>query len=97
VRGVQRPPSASAPTPTGQRTEIVADATARARCCARGRRKSAEIYATALQKNAEFYSFWRSLGAYRSVFENGGDLMVLDPNRILPLPHRSSGGNADAR
>jgi membrane protease subunit HflC len=64
-----------------QRTEIVADAYRESEVLrGEGDAKSAEIYATAFQKNAEFYSFWRSLGAYRSVFENGGDLMVLDPN-----------------
>ena len=64
-----------------QRTEIVADAYRESEVLrGEGDAKSAEIYANAFQKNAEFYSFWRSLGAYRSVFENGGDLMVLDPN-----------------
>jgi membrane protease subunit HflC len=64
-----------------QRTEIVADAYRESEVLrGEGDAKAAEIYATAFQKNPEFYSFWRSLGAYRSVFENGGDLMVLDPN-----------------
>lgn len=77
-----------------QRTEIVADAYRESEVLrGEGDAKSAEIYANAFQKNAEFYTFWRSLGAYRSVFENGGDLMVLDPNsdffRYLTTP---SGG-----
>jgi membrane protease subunit HflC len=64
-----------------QRTEIVADAYRESEVLrGEGEAKSAEIYANAFQKNAEFYSFWRSLGAYRSVFEQGGDLMILDPN-----------------
>jgi membrane protease subunit HflC len=77
-----------------QRIEIVADAYRESEVLrGEGDAKSAEIYANAFQKNAEFYTFWRSLGAYRSVFENGGDLMVLDPNsdffRYLTTP---SGG-----
>jgi membrane protease subunit HflC len=64
-----------------QRTEIVADAYREGEVLrGEGDAKSAEVYANAFQKNAEFYTFWRSLGAYRSVFEKGGDLMVLDPN-----------------
>tara|TARA_R110002167_G_scaffold6671_5_gene31381 strand:- start:3104 stop:3979 length:876 start_codon:yes stop_codon:yes gene_type:complete len=36
-------------------------------------------YAKAYNKNAEFYSFYRSLDAYKSTFSNKGDVMVLDP------------------
>jgi membrane protease subunit HflC len=64
-----------------QRTEIVADAYRESEVLrGEGDAKSAQVYAEAFQKNSEFYTFWRSLGAYRSVFERGGDLMVLDPN-----------------
>ncbi len=42
--------------------------------------KSAEIYAKAYEKNAEFYAFYRSLTAYREVFEKSGDVMVLEPD-----------------
>lgn len=45
-----------------------------------GDAKSADIYATAYQKNADFYAFYRSLNAYRKVFEQGGDMMVLEPD-----------------
>ncbi len=45
-----------------------------------GDAKAAETYAKAFNKNAEFYSFWRSLIAYRSVFESGDDIMVLQPD-----------------
>jgi membrane protease subunit HflC len=63
-----------------QRTEIIANAYRESEVLrGEGDAKSAEIYASAFQKDAEFYTFWRSLGAYRSVFEHGGDLMVLDP------------------
>jgi modulator of FtsH protease HflC len=64
-----------------QRTEIIANAYRESEVLrGEGDAKSAEIYASAFQKDAEFYTFWRSLGAYRSVFEHGGDLMVLDPS-----------------
>jgi membrane protease subunit HflC len=40
---------------------------------------AASTYAKAYNKNAEFYSFYRSLDAYKSSFSNKGDVMVLDP------------------
>jgi len=45
-----------------------------------GDAKSAEIYATAYNQNREFYAFYRSLNAYRTVFKNGNDMMVLEPD-----------------
>jgi membrane protease subunit HflC len=44
-----------------------------------GDAKAAAIYAKAFQQNPEFYSFYRSLEAYRQSFKNKGDMMVLDP------------------
>ena len=43
-----------------------------------GDAKAAEIYAAAYGKDPEFYAFYRSLGAYRESFKNGG-VLVLDP------------------
>ncbi len=45
-----------------------------------GDAKSAEIYATAYNQNREFYSFYRSLNAYRTVFKGGNNMMVLEPD-----------------
>ncbi|MCF6354254.1 MAG: protease modulator HflC [Candidatus Polarisedimenticolaceae bacterium] len=45
-----------------------------------GDAQSSEIYATAYNQNREFYSFYRSLNAYRKVFNSGGNLMVLEPD-----------------
>ena len=45
-----------------------------------GDAKAAGIYARAYGKNAEFYSFYRSLDAYKKSFGQQGDLMVLDPS-----------------
>jgi membrane protease subunit HflC len=42
--------------------------------------KATGIYAAAYGKNADFFSFYRSLSAYRAVFEQGGDMMVLQPD-----------------
>ena len=42
--------------------------------------KAAAIYAKAYETNSEFYAFYRSLAAYRAVFESGGDMMVLKPD-----------------
>lgn len=44
-----------------------------------GDAEAAAIYADAYSQDAEFYSFHRSLQAYRSAFNEHGDLLVLDP------------------
>jgi modulator of FtsH protease HflC len=41
---------------------------------------AARIYAEAFQRNPEFYSFYRSMEAYRQGLRTKGDVMVLDPN-----------------
>ena len=45
-----------------------------------GDAKAAGIYAGAYNTNREFYSFYRSLNAYRAVFKGGQDIMVLEPD-----------------
>ena len=45
-----------------------------------GDAKAAATYARAFKENPEFYSFYRSLEAYRAAFKNKGDVLVLDPN-----------------
>lgn len=40
---------------------------------------SAEIYAKAYMANPEFYSFHRSLNAYKKAFANRNDILVLEP------------------
>jgi membrane protease subunit HflC len=44
-----------------------------------GDAKAAEIYAKAYNKNAEFYSFWRSLAAYEESFKASDNLMLVKP------------------
>jgi membrane protease subunit HflC len=41
---------------------------------------ASRIYAEAFQKNPEFYSFYRSMEAYRQSLRSKGDVMVLDPS-----------------
>lgn len=45
-----------------------------------GEGRAAEIYANAYGADAEFYGFYRSLQAYREVFRDGSDVMVMDRN-----------------
>jgi membrane protease subunit HflC len=41
---------------------------------------STDIYAKAYNKDRDFYAFYRSLSAYRSVFDKGDDIIVLEPD-----------------
>ncbi len=41
---------------------------------------AANIYAEAYERNPEFYSFFRSMQAYRRSFQNGSDVLVLNPD-----------------
>ncbi len=41
---------------------------------------AASTYADAFNKDPEFYSFYRSLDAYRKTFGQGGDLLLLEPD-----------------
>jgi membrane protease subunit HflC len=64
-----------------QREVILAEAYRDAqRVRGEGDAKAAAIYAGAFQQNPEFYSFYRSMEAYRSSFRGRSDLMVLEPN-----------------
>ena len=45
-----------------------------------GDAKSAEVYASAYNRNPEFYDFYRSLNAYKSSFGNNNDVMLLEPD-----------------
>jgi len=64
-----------------QRTVLLANAFRDAETLrGEGDAKAAGIYAKAYQANSEFYSFYRSLAAYRRVFANSGNMMVLKPD-----------------
>jgi len=45
-----------------------------------GDAKASAVYAAAYGKNPEFYSFYRSMQAYRESFKSKSDMMVLDPS-----------------
>ena len=63
-----------------RRTEIIATSLADAqRIRGEGDAAAANIYATAYSRNPEFYSFYRSLQAYRSALGRDGDVMVISP------------------
>lgn len=64
-----------------QRTVILADAYRESEeTRGQGDARASEIYATAFEQDAEFYSFYRSLGAYRQSFAKAGSTMVLAPD-----------------
>ncbi len=45
-----------------------------------GDAKASSIYANAYNKDPEFYSFVRSLNAYKETFKSKGDIMLVDPD-----------------
>ncbi|MDX8399582.1 MAG: protease modulator HflC [Gallionellaceae bacterium] len=59
-----------------------------------GDAQAAHIYAAAFGRNPEFFSFYRSLDAYKETFKNKSDMMVLDPSsaffKYLKSSNRSS-------
>ncbi len=64
-----------------QKQVIVAEAYRDAqRIKGEGDAQAARIYAEAFGRNPEFYSFYRSLEAYRASLRNKSDVMVLEPN-----------------
>jgi modulator of FtsH protease HflC len=79
-----------------QRTVILAEAYREAqKVKGEGDAQAARIYALAFNKNPEFYSFYRSMEAYRESFKNKSDVMVLEPNsdffKYLRNPGRGGG------
>ncbi len=64
-----------------QRTELLANANRDASIIrGEGDSRAAEIYANAFGRNAEFYSFYRSLQAYRDSLGKEGDVLVISPD-----------------
>jgi membrane protease subunit HflC len=59
-----------------------------------GDAQASRIYAEAFQRNPEFYSFYRSMEAYRQSLRSKGDVMVLDPSsdffKYLKQPGRGN-------
>ncbi len=62
-------------------TVMLADAERNARQLrGEGDAEAARIYADAYSKNAEFYSFLRSMDAYRGSFNSKQDVLIVDPS-----------------
>lgn len=79
------------------REVIVANAYSKAQAVkGEGDAKATAIYAKAFSQNPEFYSFYRSLEAYRASFSNRSDVLVLDPSsdffRFFKNPDRGAAG-----
>lgn len=63
------------------REELLADAySAAEQTRGTGDGESARIYAEAYTKDPDFYSLYRSLGAYRAAFSGNGDILLLKPD-----------------
>ena len=57
-----------------------------------GDAKAADVYAAAYGKDAEFYSFYRSLSVYRDAFAGSGNVMVIEPDGPLFKHFKGAGG-----
>jgi modulator of FtsH protease HflC len=80
-----------------QQTEILADASRQAsQIRGQGDASASEVYAKSYSKNAEFYSFYRSMQSYRDALGTPGDLLLIPPdnayfkyfNKPQPQPQR---------
>jgi membrane protease subunit HflC len=60
-----------------------------------GDAQATAIYAQAFNQNPEFYSFYRSLEAYRASFKNKNDLLVVEPSSDFFKYMKGSGRGND--
>jgi len=78
-----------------QREVILADAYAKAQTImGQGDAEASGIYAAAFGKNPDFYTFYKSLEAYRSSFSSSSDVLVVDPSSEYFQYLKSSTGQA---
>ncbi len=64
-----------------QRQVILADAyRAAQKIKGEGDARASAVYAGAYSQNPEFYTFYRSLEAYKATFRNKSDVLILDPS-----------------
>jgi membrane protease subunit HflC len=61
-----------------------------------GDAKAAAIYAAAFNQNPEFFSFYRSMEAYRNTFRGRNDLLLVEPNSDFLRYFRDSLGRGAA-
>jgi membrane protease subunit HflC len=79
-----------------QREVIVAEAYRDAqKMKGEGDAKAAATYAQAFNQNPEFYSFYRSLEAYRNSFKSKSDVIVVEPNSDFFKYMKSVGKGGD--
>ena len=79
-----------------QREVIVADAYRDAqKIKGEGDAQATAIYGQAFGQNPEFYSFYRSLEAYRSSFKGKSDVLVVEPNSDFFKYMKGSGRGND--
>lgn len=81
-----------------QREVILAEAYAKAQTVmGEGDAEASQIYAEAFGKNPDFYTFYKSLEAYRSSFSKPGDVLVVDPSsEYFQFMKNSTGNTAPA-
>jgi membrane protease subunit HflC len=64
-----------------QQTEVLADAARQAaEIRGQGDASASEVYAKSYSKNAEFYSFYRSMQSYRDAIGTSSDVLVIAPD-----------------
>lgn len=77
-----------------QREVILAEAYREAqKTMGTGDKEAAAIYAEAFQQDPEFYSFWRSMDAYKNSFKHKNDMLVLEPSSDFFKYLKDPGGN----
>ena len=78
-----------------QRQVIVAEAYSQAqKIKGEGDAAAAKIYAEAFQRNPEFFSFYRSMEAYRQSLRSKSDVLLLDPSSDFFKYLKSPGGGS---
>jgi membrane protease subunit HflC len=81
-----------------QRTVILAEAYSQSqKIKGEGDAKASAIYAQAYGQNPEFFTFYRSLEAYKNTFRNKGDVLVLDPSAEFFQYFKQEGGGRAPR
>jgi len=78
-----------------QREVILAEAYAKSQSTmGEGDAEASSLYAAAFGKDPDFYTFYKSLEAYRSSFADAGDVLVVDPSSEYFQFLKSSTGQA---
>ncbi len=79
-----------------QRTIIIANAFSESeQLRGEGDGESSAIYAQAYEQDSEFYSFYRSLNAYKTAFKSKSDIVVLEPDSDFFKYFKNSKGTVE--